>query len=670
MKASKILSVLACVLILLGFLARVQLPVTVVATGANVTDSPVIQDFYINATGAGQICQFAFNLTDAPGLYNAIFYDNVTYTSNTTLALSGTVAWANFTDAMPNYDCIVAFQLWAFNNNTSLPATTGLRYVKIYTDINPVNIPPFISISQAIQTIDAKNNWTSVDPYAQVILSKYTATQLQSMIDNYSAASNWADVLEWAAICNKLWYNNVPSDVQTDIKYALGNFTMIGNSTIGCLPLTGNDSYSTPAFTVKSQWALYGYYFNNCSWIGSYQNNTKWNVTAAYNFFDTAVNYSLANVDPHSDTRGLPLWIYGSETGMTYTDRYYDEDADTIECYLIFAEILNVSDAMNKALNDWNYVVNTHWNTAHGYFQYTIGTQYYECEAPFFLEIISMLKYYYLLLGNWTDVLTDIGNRFLSSEWNSMQWIDCQTQATAYAVVHANSYSLYVGNDERRLQNTVGAWQALLQVYTQLNSTYQSNMDEMLTGNNSQMAAWQGLLTPDQASNGEGSGAGLFNRTADLFSWSSADNYYTFSNDPNATAWAEILLVMLGIVPGTTTLAFPLEELNYEYIYDIDPQTFQFNLVNRTITIPANGAGNMTFQFGESPVAYSFNQSGIWQLTFSNSWNIITNVQLFGSGSPVVPELLTFPILPIFIATTLLAVMACKKSSRPKHLEE
>src|SRR5208337_3499381 len=67
-------------------------------------------------------------------------------------------------------------------------------------------------------------------------------------------------------------------------------------------------------------------------------------------------------------------------------------------------------------------------------------------------------------------------------------------------VVHASDGYGNLVNGQLRLQNTVGAWQALLGVYMQLNSIYQNNMKDMLLGNvseggtNGTQQAWNLLL--------------------------------------------------------------------------------------------------------------------------------------------------------------------------------
>lgn len=618
-----------CLLVLTSFLAGVRFANPAkLETSVEGSVSPVIQDFFINNVYSGLAAQFSFECSDSNALSLGILETNITgAAANSTLSLSGTQAWANYTETYPSGNSVISFDFWV-NDSDDVWATTGNRSVNVYDYTEAGTVSYFDSLIQTMGAVQAANDFNEVSPYLAYVLGQ-NQTSMQTMIDNYASAGQWINVLEWAAICNKLWYDSVPSDVQADVEYALGNYTMVGS-----LPMTSS-SYGGNDFNIENQWGLYGYYFNNCSWIGGYQNNSKWNVTAAYNFFDTAINYSFANGG------GLPLQVYANGTGTAFANRYYDEDADTVESYVLFYALLNVSDALNKALYWWNHLVNTHWNDNLGYFGYA-STVTYECEAAFFLKIISMLKYYYPSLGNWTYVLEDLGDRFLSEEWNSPQWVDASTYLAAYAVVHANP-----SNTQRRLENTLGTWQTLQGVYSQLSSAYQSSVTDMLSGNQNLQPAWALLLSQYNATANQ-YGVGLYDAATGMFSEDqpASSNSGVFADDCTATAQAEILLFMIGIVPGNTTLAFPLEELNYEYIQDIDPEMFQFNLANQTITIPVNDAGTMSFQYGESPIVCSFNQSGVWQVTFTNSWNMIANatyVSNLPSNSIYFSQIYTLP---------------------------
>jgi hypothetical protein len=112
---------------------------------------------------------------------------------------------------------------------------------------------------------------------------------------------------------------------------------------------------------------------------------------------------------------------------VPYSYRYYDEDAETIDCYVIFAELLNVSGAINDAVHWWNYTCIDNWSVGGTYPQYANWGQFFlyepnwtpypnekalfEGSEGFFLKIISILKYYYPNLGNWTNVLTDVDEK-------------------------------------------------------------------------------------------------------------------------------------------------------------------------------------------------------------------------------------------------------------------
>jgi hypothetical protein len=431
---------------------------------------------------------------------------------------------------------------------------------------------------------------------------------------------DWEDALANTAYMEKM--NLTWADKQADMMGALGNITMVGS-----LPSTDGGAYhygfssQILDFAVTNEWALYGLYY-------AYVYNTsltKWNITAAFNQFDNAVNYSTVSGG------GLPLWIFAGGTGVSFTNRYYDEDAETIQAFLIFYYLLNVTVALDRATHWWNYLVNTHWSTNYGgYFKYRpdVGDPAFECEAGFFFKIANILKYYSPNLLHYSDVLSDIENRFLSNEWNSYQWMDSTTGTTAYATVHE-----YSGNDQRRTPNTLGAWQALLAAYLLMNTTYRNNMADMLAGNTTKSVqpAWSLLMS---------STAGVWDSSSKLFR---AVNNGGLTSD--ATAIGEITLFYMGIIPQTSTIAFPLEELKYEYIFDIDPLLLAFDFPQdiRQITVPVVQAGTITFQYGESPTNHTFSQSGIYVINFTDSWNMISSVTL----TSALPSNLVYLYLPV-----------------------
>jgi hypothetical protein len=87
-------------------------------------------------------------------------------------------------------------------------------------------------------------------------------------------------------------------------------------------------------------------------------------------------------------------------------------------------------------------------------------------------------------------------------------------------------------------------------------------------------------------------------------------------------------MLMLRIVSGTSTVAFPLEELGYEYAYDIDPilMAFDLNQTERQFTVPIVKSGTVTVQFGKSSITYSFTSAKVYLINFTKSWNMISNM--------------------------------------------
>ena len=206
------------------------------------------------------------------------------------------------------------------------------------------------------------------------------------------------------------------------------------------------------------------------------------------------------------------------------------------------------------------------------------------------------------LLPDVKTALADIENRFLQEQWLSPQWTPTLGEASSYVVVHMAS-----GNSQLRLENTVMAWAAILGSYGELNSTYQSDVQNMLAGTT---PAWLELLQSPLC----GSNFPYFSEHSDSGP----------SND--ATATGADLLFMLGIVPQTAVLAVPVEENLYEYIYNIlDPDLFNINLTTNVVTVSLATAGTLNFQFNQT-VTGSFSTSGIYTVQFSSDWNTILNI--------------------------------------------
>jgi hypothetical protein len=607
------------------------------ATWASYSVSPASYSSYIG-----------FNLTrtiNSTTIEYDVDTDGPTWVQMYVYISNDTVSWTNVFSGYPTYGA-VRTNLTAFSRSL-------FSYVE-YLFYNAAGGAPHV--------VNVYETRTWSDPYSHLIGQNYLAVlQYCSYIEKMNLTDSWSTT-------NK----------RTDIKYALGNITMVGNLPYTDTSFTG----SLPDFFVSRGYALYGYYYANNSWASAYQ--SKWNITLAYNQFNASVYWTVANGSTYDGYNGMPLYIIANSTGETAYDRYYDEDAETIRDYLIFDYLLNQTDGLTQAAYWWNYVVMHHWNTiVHPsytlqYFRYSEifgGYQYhFECEAGFFLKITSIMKYYIPNIGNYSYVLTDIGTRFLSKEWNSYQWLDDGNGSnTTYSVVH-----LYMGNNERRLTNTLGAWQALLGAFLEFNSTYQSYMDDMLAGNTTKsiQPAWAELMNA--------SWTNLWDPATKLFKVASDGS--TTAQD---TATGEITLFQLGILPGTSTVAFPLEELNYEYLNDIDPVLMAFNLYQslKQITIPVVQAGTITFQYGESPITYNFTSSGVFLISFTNSCNMILSVTyqcalpsdliyfylpspshgMAGPSSALRVTTITAYVRswPFFMLSTLVAVILDKKKYRP-----
>lgn len=84
---------------------------------------------------------------------------------------------------------------------------------------------------------------------------------------------------------------------------------------------------------------------------------------------------------------------------------------------------------------------------------------------------------------------------------------------------------------------------------------------------------------------------------------------------------------MLGIVPGSGSIAIPVSKHFYEdNLNMINPELYAFDLTGNVLTIPVMNPGTLTFIYGRTPVTFDFKASGIYNVTFSEYYNSIINV--------------------------------------------
>lgn len=434
---------------------------------------------------------------------------------------------------------------------------------------------------QTLQSISETVDWGKA-VYAGMLFNKRTRTDLEALIDNQATNEDWQSVLKWTVICRKLGIER-----ENAIKAALDGLSMIGP-----LPWTSNYG-GIDYFGVEEKYALFGYYYAEKY---NYRLD-KWNKTNAYNFFKTAIYNS-----------GHPVLFIGADGNtwtISYGPRYYDESASTIQCFLFFYEF-GIMEALDDALYWWNWINDNLWYQD-THFKYALSWTDYECEAGFFAKIVANLKYYKSDLENWSRLFTDLENRFLIDGWNSKQWFSSSEQTTTYVVVHH-----YPSNPQRRLQNTIGAWTTMLELYGNFNFTYKNMMQDLLKGYNGLDPAWKLLMNPI---------ANIYDNSTNRFRWGSGS-----VTSEEATAYALTLMFFMGIVPKTAVMAFPLEEYTYEYIYTIDPELYNMNFDNNTIRISVITEGELEFIYGAYPTSCNFPSSGIYEITFSGDWNTIINI--------------------------------------------
>lgn len=409
-------------------------------------------------------------------------------------------------------------------------------------------------------------NWEE-QPYYGLIFEKATKQSLASYIDNLNNGSydNYLDILRWSARCHKLGIEN-----EQAIMDALSNLTLVG----GALPETVN--HNGACFLIYDRDVLW-----SCFYFGSkYGLASKWNVTEAYTYFADCL--ASSNVTS-------ALWWHNDGTAETYTDRFYDENAETLSAYLIFYE-LGVDEALAKARDVWKYLVDNFWKEQMQGFGYRADYPVWECEGAFFPKVLFSLFYDDNRSPD-PRLIADVYSRFLQDGWNSPQWRN-------YVVVHAPT------NIQTRLQATLGAWTTLHEFYSFLSADARSDLQEM------GLEMWYRLYQSD-----------LYDSNSSMFK--SCSNVAVSSE---ATCMSLVLQLIGGICPSDTSLAFPLEELHCEYVYDVDPDMLGIDVMGNALKVAVQNKGILKFIFGGNEIKCNFPSSGIYNVSFNEEWTSMLGI--------------------------------------------
>jgi hypothetical protein len=451
--------------------------------------------------------------------------------------------------------------------------------------IQPVNASTTILADTINSTIN-NVNWNLGDSWTSnwaIILANQDNLAFDRAISQDVTSGNYIDAIYVARLAQLSGYS---SDVIIqNLQLALQGAAMCGS-----LPITVNaHSYGDPdilnqgTYNVYHRFTLWGYQYAQ-----EYGLQNKWNTNQAFLDFSKAYDKK-----PTGSVSGEMLWCDPQENwAKSYSSRYYDEHAQTLGVFLKFAE-QNVPNALSYADKAWAGI-QAHWNSMYGYYGYT-GTTVVECEMGNFAQLIAEYKDQSGgTIPYWDRVISDLNYKLLAQKWTSPGW------ASPGVIIHAKGV-----NNQLRLWETMGATIALQNQYPYFSSTMKSNWQNMLMGS---QPAWQGLIASNLNSGG-------------YFRGVSGE---ATSND--ATVCGAATLFLDGVVPVTGSLKIPnREELCNDQRTPFMTSEFKFDYTNHMIKIPVR-AGQITFIYGSSPISYTFPTDGVYDIQFSNDWNLITAV--------------------------------------------
>ena len=366
----------------------------------------------------------------------------------------------------------------------------------------------------------------------------------------------------------------------------------------GSLPVTyisNGQSFLTgklTTITVPNSFCLYDRYMINAYIYAQKLGVPCWNITQA--FLDVANSYLAP---PQNSQAGEMLWLNPQQNfSASFSSRYYDEYAETLSLFLLFAEVgVNTTISYNgqelniTALMDdmWLSLQNLWSGTIYGY---KLSDPEVECELGNFAQIIVEYQNYRGNITYFDRVVQDLEYTLLQNGFSSPAW------GQAGVLQHADD------NSELRLWETTGALIALQMLYPYFTSDMQIDFRSELEN-----GMWQGLVN------------NLCNNNQFQFVTGG-----TYCDD--ASSLGAMTLFLDGIVPGTGYLAINASNEAYQDYRTCFPTAeWQFNYQTQSIRIPVM-AGTLSFIFGSQEVTQNFTSNGVYTVQFSSDWNSIVSV--------------------------------------------
>lgn len=442
------------------------------------------------------------------------------------------------------------------------------------------------SINNVVSNIQDWNTpWTAT--YGQIFgltnQSAYDTTTLQALNQN--------DSLNVIFIARLAELNGYSSKIINDsVVSTLKNMSMVGS-----LPETSADPYG---------FLLYDRYMLNAYRYAQELNVSGWNITQAY------LDFAKAYLTPPKNSQHGEMFLIdpSSNFSESYSNRYYDEYAETLDMFLMFAES-NVNatvsydgqilSPMNLADDMW-LSTQSLWNN--NFYDYNLASSEVECETGNFATLVAEYQNYRGNLPYFDRIIQDLEYKLLVRNFSSPAW------GTVGVLKHADS------NPQLRLEETMGALIALQMLYPYFNQSTQINFKSMLLN-----GMWLGLISSQLFNNGQ------FQFNYDASSGFSAD----------ASSLGAMLLFLDGIVPDTGYLAINASNEAYQDYRTCFPTSeWNFNYQNQLIRIPVI-AGNLTFLFGSGEVNQNFSSNGVYNIQFTSDWNSIISITKIADVNPV-----------------------------------